>query len=1128
MSPHNTSVEKKESWLDKPFLSSVAFNWEFLIFLLILAVAIVTRFYDLESRVMSHDESLHTYFSWVLYKGNGFSHTPLMHGPLQFHLIAFTYWLFGDSDFTARIPVVLFSIASVWFVWWGFRRYLGRIGALAAAFLVVISPYMLYYGRYVRNESYVVLFGLLAIWAALRYLDTGEPRYTYALTLATVLHFTAKETSFIYAAQLMIFLGLLFLYQVNRRRWQIASDRRIFMAFLVIALALALAAGAYGLLSRNLGTLSGTEVAAPAEPTEGEEAPIQPANPVVLGLFLAGLLAGLASLYFLGRGYGLDRLREMRSFGLLLLMTSLVLPHLAAFPMRAVGWDPMDYTPTFSMLRIAAFLFPLLMISAAMGLWWNSRVWLVNIAIFFGVFTVLYTTMFTNGQGFFTGLVGSLGYWLEQQGVKRGNQPWYYYIVIQVPIYEYLAFLGSAVAGALGLRGYLRLRRSLDIPDEPDVDQNLTEGQSRVIALLMLGFWTLSAYAAYTVAGEKMPWLTVHIALPMLLLSGWVLGLLVERVDWRIFAARRGGLLFLLLGLFFVSLFGVVSAWFREVTPFNGQDLQSLQATGAFLLALLSAGFSGWGVNRLLGEWEQQQMLSVFGLAFFSLLTVLTARTAFLATYVNYDRATEYLVYAHAARGVKDVMERVEDISLRTTDGLALVVAYDDDVSWPFTWYLRNYTNQRYYYNTPTRDLRNAPVIIVGDNNWGKIEPVVANGYYMFEYIRMWWPNQDYFNLSWPVIRDSFLRPDLRAGIFQVWLNREFNTYSEAVGRDLSLPNWSPADRMRLYIRKDVAASLWDYGVVGGPTAETLIVDPYEGRQTAVSPDQVIAVDESGSPLFNGPRGVAVAPDGSLYVADALNHRVLHIVDGRVANVIGGFGAQDSSGPAPQGLLNEPWDVAVSPDGRLLYVADTWNHRIQVFTADGRFVRDWGYFDQTDDPFAMWGPRGLAVDADGNLLVTNTGNKRVTVFTPEGLFVAQFGELGFSPGQFDEPVGIALGLDGTVYVADTWNQRIQAFRKDETGEYLPVGLWDITGWFGQSLYNKPYMTVGSDGNLYVTDPELSRILVFTPGGEVLRYWGDADSGAEIIGQPIGIASDGRGGLWVVDGEGNRLLHYTLP
>ena len=70
-------------------------------------------FYDLEARVMSHDESLHTYYSWELFKGRGFQHTPLMHGPLQFHLVALSYFLFGDSDSSARVPAALSGALAV-------------------------------------------------------------------------------------------------------------------------------------------------------------------------------------------------------------------------------------------------------------------------------------------------------------------------------------------------------------------------------------------------------------------------------------------------------------------------------------------------------------------------------------------------------------------------------------------------------------------------------------------------------------------------------------------------------------------------------------------------------------------------------------------------------------------------------------------------------------------------------------------------------------------------------------------------------------------------------------------------------------------------------------------------------
>ena len=209
--------ENKSSWLDHPVITNLTINWETLIFTLILMIAFFTRFYDLESRVMSHDENSHVYYSWRLSEGMGYQHTPLTHGPLLFHLTAASYFMFGDNDFTARIPFVLFNIATIGFLWF-FRRYLGRLGTLIAAGLMLISPFMLYYARYVRNEALVGLFGVVTIWAILRYLETGEARYTYLLIGATSLHFATKETAFIYTAQALLFFGFgVYLSNVSRK-----------------------------------------------------------------------------------------------------------------------------------------------------------------------------------------------------------------------------------------------------------------------------------------------------------------------------------------------------------------------------------------------------------------------------------------------------------------------------------------------------------------------------------------------------------------------------------------------------------------------------------------------------------------------------------------------------------------------------------------------------------------------------------------------------------------------------------------------------------------------------------------------------------------------------------------------
>src|SRR4030065_1701648 len=233
----SSSNEIKKSWLDHPIVSFPGFSIEKIIFAVILIIAIFTRFYLLEPRVMSHDETSHTYFSWLFYKGDGYAHDPVTHGPFQFHLVALSYFLLGDSDTTARVPAVLFSIATVAFMR-NYRRYCGRQGALVAALLLTISPFMLYYGRYVRNEAFVAFFGVVMLWSMLRYLDTAKNKYLYIFTAITVLHFCTKETSFIYSAQALLFLALSLVYRLFQRTWTKDKYRSLFLYTLISALLL--------------------------------------------------------------------------------------------------------------------------------------------------------------------------------------------------------------------------------------------------------------------------------------------------------------------------------------------------------------------------------------------------------------------------------------------------------------------------------------------------------------------------------------------------------------------------------------------------------------------------------------------------------------------------------------------------------------------------------------------------------------------------------------------------------------------------------------------------------------------------------------------------------------------------
>lgn len=1163
-------MEQKQHWLEHPIHPALpAITREIAIFAVILLLAVATRFYDLGARVMSHDESLHTYFSWLLYRGQGYQHTPMMHGPWQFHFIALSYFLFGASDFTARIPPALFSIATVALAW-SWRRYLGKAGALIAGLLMVISPFLLYYGRYVREDVYAGFAGVLMLYLVLRYLETGASKYLYLFTVALILHFLDKETSFIYVAQLLLFLAIYLIAQVTRRIWQDhESDYRRFVIALAVGILLVGVAAGIALYERSADTLSATETAAPADPTIVTPLAQPAAGPVSPVVILAGtgLVAFVAAVFFLIRGFGWERLRAERSFDLAIIAGTLILPSLTAFPLRwlepwlqaVIPTDAasLQVMTTRELIIIGIVLALMYLLSIAIGMLWNRDLWWKIALLFWAPFVVMYTTFFTNPDGFFTGVVGSLGYWLVQQGVERGSQPWYFYALIQLPVYEFLVVLGFWMAIYLGLRRKPRPSGSSQIAsaaEPPRDDPNF----SNMFSLLV--WWSATSLAAFTIAGEKMPWLTYHPVLPLILLTGWALGQLIESTDWAALKERRAWLVLAVTVVFIASLGSSLFAWLGPTPPFQGRELAQLQATSAFLLPAAVAIGSAVGLYYLLKDWSSAQLGRVATLTFFAVLGVLTVRASFRAAYINYDRATEFLVYAHGATGVKDVIRQAQEISERTTGGMNAAIAYDASapdtgVSWPFVWYLRDFTDQRAF-DQPTRALRDAVVVIVDQKNFDKIEAAIGPGYYRLDYIRMWWPMQDYFNLVSPRdaavpfdetysckgglgflklfknrdfsrVCNAILDPQIRAGILNIWLNRDYTLYAQATGHtDLTLATWSPSDQMRLYIRKDVASQIWNYGV--GPSETVDIQDPTEGKLITVEANLVLDPALQPQLALNSPRSLAFARNGTFYVADSLNHRILHLdSDGQILHEWGSF-ADGIASPAPLGSFNEPWGVAVGPDGSV-YVTDTWNHRVQKFTATGTPIKTWGTYGLAETPESFYGPRGIAVSSQGRVFIADTGNKRVVVYDASGNYITEFGSAGLDPGQFDEPVGVAVDSAGRVYVADTWNQRVQTFVASEDGlSYIPDKAWDVYGWFGQSLDNKPFIAVNADQHVFITDPEGYRVMEFSDQGELLRVWGDYGTSATSFGLTSGIAIDSEGNVWVTDPAFNRILRFTLP
>ena len=1132
----------QSSFLDTPLAATLKLDVEKGLYLLFTLAAVFTRFWRLGDRVMSHDESLHTYFSWLLYMGRGFQHTPLMHGPFLFHINALIYALFGADDLTARISTAVFGVVLI-LLPWTLRRWLGRTGALVTSFMLLISPMVMYHARYIRDESYDIVWVMLIVWAIFAYLRDRRERWLYLLVSASILFFASMEVSFIFTAIFGSFLALLAAVEFIRLRgWGLDGLSRLMIAVagvLGILVVGTVIQSAY-LIMRGLGP---TLPAAPGAPAAAP--PVLTNQDIVLNLVIMGVIGAIfgVAAYGLLRALMPGSIRDVPAFDLAIMLVVFYLPAASPLAIKLAGFDPVDYG-TAGIVRAGGMFMPFLAVSIALGVWWNWRRFLVAAGIWYGIFVTLFTTVFTNGAGLATGMIGSLGYWLAQQAVQRGSQPVYYYVLL-VPLYEYLPLVVSSLAvvvyivqgfrfpASASLRAERAERDAKALRDqgrksapEPEEEPE-TAGLEREMSLfvLLLVYWLGLTWIVFSYAGEKMPWLTTYFAMPMILISGHFLGRIFDRLDWK--ALARGWVVALLVPLFVIALVSMVGA--LQAGAFQGKELAQLTASGqwfsSFVVSLGALVALVIVVPRV-GVGHSARIICLEALA---LLAALTIRTAWQWNTINYDYPIEYGVYAHGGDSVKIAMSQVEDISRRTAGERSLKMAYDSDSSWPFSWYLRDYPNAALLPTTPTRDQLNVPVVILGSASWATVEPILGDKYDKFNYRLIWWPMEDYKgkngkSLTMTEVMQTLSNPQMLKAIWNIWLSRDFKLYDELTKEKHTLDSWPLVHDFRLYVRKDISNQMWDQRIGPAPLAQ-LPVDPYLKGRRDIAAVQTIGELGNAQGQFTAPHGLAVAPDGSLYVADSNNHRIQKFdASGKFLLEFGTFSGPNNANPA-SGTFNEPWGVAVGPDGNV-YVADTWNHRIQKFDPNGKFIKMWGTPGQTDingQGGIFWGPRGVAVDKGGRVYVTDTGNKRIEVFSSDGEFITQFGGAGVQPGQLDEPVGIAVDpTSGNLVVNDTWNQRIQVL----TPEGQPVRQWEVKGWLDQSVTNKPYVAVDKDSNVYTVDPTGFRVLVFGPDGTFKATFGDVGTDEKSFQLPIGIAVDDSGNIYVSDAGLSRILKFA--
>ena len=666
----------------KPLFGAPAF------YIALVGLALVSRFWDLAAKPLHHDESLFAYYGYFLYRGWGYDYQPILHGPVLQFVSAFFFLLFGDNNFTMRLPAAVGGLCILPVVWyWG--RYLGRTGARAALLLVVLSPSILFYSRFLRNDVPYLVVTMWCALALLRALDTGARRHVFWALFAAALAFCMMESSIFFFAACIGFLAVMSV--IDWLRWRHAPADGI---------------------RRPPG-----RVLLFVPRVRGQN-PLRAA--VVFGCIAAAVLLAIALMFIYLRVFQFSLPVDMRLAGALNPenpQQSL----LAARTLMAVALMPVAFA--FCLVTVVNFERP----CGERGVyhyflrvaWMNRWMVLAGLAVAVLMYAALFTTLFTNVEGVdFEGRKSALtplqvykntfDYWWDQHKQHRIKGPFHFYLPILF-LYELPALLivlhGWARSMKSGRRPALQLAAFLGVqcavlaayllatrafgwkPDWVTLDRKLHISSPGHILLIVfyaqvlvqfagtffvrgsfvesfLTFWTVTSLFAYSYAGEKVPWLTVHTAGPLCLLAGLYVNRTVTGVNWTV--AKRAG---------------------------------------------------AWALVGIAVLWQLRQDVWL--------------------NFVHPWSPAERLVYNHTSPDIDIAVDQIGRIAHDTGYGRNLPILVKGEMEWPLYWYLRDYPNA--FPGTADNAATTSRPVVLVDWEWSDVPNLKDNYVIQRMKVREWW-----------------------------------------------------------------------------------------------------------------------------------------------------------------------------------------------------------------------------------------------------------------------------------------------------------------------------------------------------------------------------------------------------
>ncbi|HWS83393.1 MAG TPA: flippase activity-associated protein Agl23 [Ktedonobacteraceae bacterium] len=638
----------------------------------IVLLGVVLRFWGLGDKPLHHDESVHGYFAWQLMKNlQNYHYQPIWHGPFQFNIIALVYkisQLLGAPDHGVNTTTVRIAAAILGTVIVGLpffmRDYLGKLEAWLACFLLAISPSMVYFSRFAREDIYMACFTLLLVAAVGRYVRTRKGFWLAIAASAFSLSYATKEATFLTIAVFGSFLGAVVMWEIGLKwsvRPSVRSGRKSVRA----------------LLARYL-------------PKTG--------SPITLLLYFLILLpiakGVLGELKNLSIYINTPRYTNTaNSFELSLKNdTATILPWLgillAIYVFSIIIREMMDVLPQSGRRGLAARVNPKRqpLLDSIVSMPWIH--WFTAIVCAFLIFLLLFTVYFTRvKQGIGDGVWEGLYYWIQQQQLARGGQPWYYYLML-FPLYEQIGVVFGIVGIAVCLcrPSYFRL---------------------------FLVYWFIGNIFIYSWAGEKMPWLMIHITMPLMLLAAIGLQPIVH------------------------TLRDAITDALKRVRTSLGAKAQDM-----------SPDLSGEKIGTRFSA-SARASASVLSVPVTLFLLILTLQNMFQVTYVHAaDGPHEMMVYVQTTTDINTVMAKIDALDRKVDGGRHhLHIGAMNGADSPFDWYLRDYTNVCYGFPTACSDPKPAVIISAVDSvrsSQTTYATPTANGKqpdYLFKryHLRTWW-----------------------------------------------------------------------------------------------------------------------------------------------------------------------------------------------------------------------------------------------------------------------------------------------------------------------------------------------------------------------------------------------------